>query len=424
PLFGWDQFADGDPTEYAAGETIDVRLLPATGSGMVDLSAAATDQVTFSQRALRPYPPGNFKIENIAYPEGPLVLSAATGVSWSHRDRTQQTSGVFEDTSDLDIGPEPGTTYTVQVYDHQDNLIAESAGVDGTDTAVDTSAAITAKVLRFVLFSVRAGLESWQRHEWVVDQGLDLWTPAEITTALWLDAADTDTFTLVSGAVSEWRDKSGNARHATQSTAGNRPTRPGGQLNSLPVVRFDGTDDRMNLPALGVSGSDNRTFIAVATMTDPGSYTRLLFHQGGNGTETSSTGDAWRVTLDGGTKNLRIGVHDGGYTSAFNAVGTAIWGVLFEGTTLADNALYKNGVSEQATGTTSINTVDANNRIADIPGTTGKYMSGDVAEIVFIASAIDTPTRERIEGYLAWKWGLVSLLPSEHPYKVVPPVLD
>ena len=53
------------------------------------------------------------------------------------------------------------------------------------------------------------------------------WTPAQITTALWLDAADSTTLfdatiggSLVvdGGTVRRWEDKSGNARHATNST--------------------------------------------------------------------------------------------------------------------------------------------------------------------------------------------------------------
>lgn len=49
------------------------------------------------------------------------------------------------------------------------------------------------------------------------------WTPAAITTALWLDAADSSTITLNGSTVSEWRDKSGNARHAAQATAASQP---------------------------------------------------------------------------------------------------------------------------------------------------------------------------------------------------------
>lgn len=51
-----------------------------------------------------------------------------------------------------------------------------------------------------------------------------LWSPLQLSPAVWLDATDTDTVVLTSGAVSQWSDKSGNNRHATQSTAANRPT--------------------------------------------------------------------------------------------------------------------------------------------------------------------------------------------------------
>ncbi len=43
------------------------------------------------------------------------------------------------------------------------------------------------------------------------------------------------------------------------------------------------------------------------------------------------------------------------------------------------------------------------------------------AEILVFNSQITTTQRQQIEGYLAWKWGLVSSLPSTHPYKLFPP---
>jgi hypothetical protein len=47
--------------------------------------------------------------------------------------------------------------------------------------------------------------------------------------------------------------------------------------------------------------------------------------------------------------------------------------------------------------------------------------NGDVAEIIVLPSALTTADRERIEGYLAWKWGLTSSLASNHPYKIAAP---
>ena len=42
-------------------------------------------------------------------------------------------------------------------------------------------------------------------------------------------------------------------------------------------------------------------------------------------------------------------------------------------------------------------------------------------EIIVLHSAPSTDTRQRIEGYLAHKWGLTANLPSDHPYKNVGP---
>jgi len=74
----------------------------------------------------------------------------------------------------------------------------------------------------------------------------DTFTPLDLTPALWMDAADTTTVTIASSAVSEWKDKSGNNRHLTQTTGGNRPTYISSAQNGLSVVRFDGTNDYLN----------------------------------------------------------------------------------------------------------------------------------------------------------------------------------
>ena len=52
----------------------------------------------------------------------------------------------------------------------------------------------------------------------------------------------------------------------------------------------------------------------------------------------------------------------------------------------------------------------------------GLFLNGNVAEIIAYKSAhIDKATRETIEGYLAWKWGLQGSLPADHTYKSFAP---
>lgn len=44
----------------------------------------------------------------------------------------------------------------------------------------------------------------------------------------------------------------------------------------------------------------------------------------------------------------------------------------------------------------------------------------ELAEIIFFSSALNNTNREKVEGYLAWKWGLQNVLPSDHKYKGPP----
>ena len=50
-------------------------------------------------------------------------------------------------------------------------------------------------------------------------------------------------------SVTAWLDQSGNEAHMYQSTTAAQPTLQTNELNGRPVVRFDGTDDFMNLTA-------------------------------------------------------------------------------------------------------------------------------------------------------------------------------
>ncbi len=109
------------------------------------------------------------------------------------------------------------------------------------------------------------------------------WDPSRITTALWLDAADASTVTTVSGAVSQWNDKSGNGRNASQATAGNRPTYTSAGQNNLNVLTLDGSNDSLALAAnLGITTAHS-IFVAAknsATITAATSAQALLSGDG------------------------------------------------------------------------------------------------------------------------------------------------
>lgn len=95
-----------------------------------------------------------------------------------------------------------------------------------------------------------------------------------LNPALWLDASDSSTLydatsggSLVAadGTVARWEDKSGNNRHATQATSGNRPIRKTSIKNSKDVLLFDGSNDYMSTVAFGGNQTWTR-FIVFASL--------------------------------------------------------------------------------------------------------------------------------------------------------------
>jgi len=49
------------------------------------------------------------------------------------------------------------------------------------------------------------------------------------------------------------------------------------------------------------------------------------------------------------------------------------------------------------------------------------WLNGRIAEVVVANTLADAGDRQRLEGYLAHKWGLQGNLPADHPWKAAPP---
>ena len=95
------------------------------------------------------------------------------------------------------------------------------------------------------------------------------WTPANITTALWLDANDSSTITQSGGVVSQWDDKSGNARHLSEATSALRPTYDATGFNSLPTIKALASSSQKLVTSgnvSGFSGGSSLWGIAAGTM--------------------------------------------------------------------------------------------------------------------------------------------------------------
>lgn len=169
----WGFSPETDGAQTTAGEMFNIKLLPTRGANTLSIDDAVLGQVTFSSRAIRPYPPGNLKISGDSYPSSDsngYPIGYDTILSWAHRDRTQQTSGTLYDYTYGDIGPEAGTSYTVYI-----DLIAD----DGSEYADWHSASVGSSTsyqldsnvpvfpsdvnsIRFRVRTSRGGYDSWQ----------------------------------------------------------------------------------------------------------------------------------------------------------------------------------------------------------------------------------------------------------------------
>ena len=154
----YDSWGGDDQTEYTAGVTVDAVLLTNTGAGQLPLEAAPVQTVTFAGRAARPYPPGDVKLNGERYPQ---KITGDLEITWAHRDRLLQADNLI-DALQPSVGPEPGTTYAVELYDAASSTLLHSETGISTTTAVVPSTAF-ASDNRLELYSVRDEQQSWQR---------------------------------------------------------------------------------------------------------------------------------------------------------------------------------------------------------------------------------------------------------------------
>lgn len=241
------------------------------------------------------------------------------------------------------------------------------------------------------------------------------WSPRDIQAALWLDASDSSTLTITSGNVSQWNDKSGNNRHGTQSSYSNMPTRNVTGINGKASLSFDGSSDFLNFPT-GFLHLETAFTIAMV-MSGPLQNNDSIWGPTSSfltGLELVYTGTASLPTL------LRI--------NSVNKITTGLWSTNSAPTitiiTASPTATagWLNGNTVSAVSSTGITPLNYNGIYSmGRYGGEGFYVDMQMGEFVILASSASQGDREKLEGYLAHKWGLTGSLPNNHPYKTVGP---
>lgn len=109
-----------DTREYAAGVTVQARMLTKTGAGILSGEIAPVDSHTLAQRRERPYPPNNVYIDTAHYPAS---IIGALYIHWSGRNRVAQADQLI-DAAVGNIVPEPGTDCRVKIIGDELTLLS------------------------------------------------------------------------------------------------------------------------------------------------------------------------------------------------------------------------------------------------------------------------------------------------------------
>jgi len=258
--------------------------------------------------------------------------------------------------------------------------------------------------------------------------GFGDWTPVNIPTVFWLDAANSSTITIATG-VATWADRKGSGVNAVQATTANQPSYSATAFpGSLPGVLFDGSNDVMDISTTAMQNQTHGVY--------------WVWSRSGAGTGVDVYRPSIGVLASAGQGADRGSLHYVKNSNNFGACYPYYQGAALANYDLISGTVYANNVGNimafqsntTGWGVWRNGTIESTTNIIATPDNTNvgyslarQYTSSRASNIVIgeviMVQTTDTITRQKIEGYLAWKWGLTSSLPSDHPYKNARPTV-
>ena len=239
--------------------------------------------------------------------------------------------------------------------------------------------------------------------------------PLALNPVLWLDASDATTISATNNLISEWRDKSGLNRHASNTQAATQPAYALNSLNGLNTITL--SLDEMSIPNMLLTGTGWDVFAVASMVAGAESNARLISMRQQGTSADFNNGGSWIPILRASTNISIMSMQ----ISSTPTVPITLGAVYIMQASLTNTSLnlYFDGVLRATkAGASSLNTTEGMrigrsfNNVDNIP----ERWSGTLAEIV-ITPQLSTADRQQMEGYLANKWGLTASLPAGHPYK-------
>lgn len=244
----------------------------------------------------------------------------------------------------------------------------------------------------------------------------ELWRPSDLGTnlKLWLDADDATTITLTGNRITGWDDKSGNGNNASQGVVDNSPTYNTATINSKKVVNFaPGTGSSRFMTTL-YPPALNRTIAAVVQ------YSGTSGLKVAAGARQTTNERSYFGANQGST---RAGVSEqAALTGSGLVIDTTYTQILKHGQGAVDKEIhhYLDGTEDITDTFTGDIGSGVNYMIGGFNDAGSIHVStygGLMAELVITDNMVSDSDRQKLEGYLAHKWGHAASLPTDHPYK-------
>jgi hypothetical protein len=248
-----------------------------------------------------------------------------------------------------------------------------------------------------------------------------LWSPSALSPLAWYDAQTESTLTKASNLVSQWNDRGTNGNNLTQATSDSRPSYSATGLNSLPAVTSDGNKlMSRNMTGIG-SLTDKLAVFAAASVSSTGVGPLASWRDLLGGDDDADPLNAQLIASNSGDADVfayRNNAFRG--TKAVTYDTAHIMGSVFDGT---NHTMYIDGVAGTAVASTGNFSTETFTNLAVLGNgnATPSYWHGALGEMIVVIGEVTTANRQRIEGYLAHRWGLTGSLDAGHPYKTSAP---
>jgi hypothetical protein len=216
--------------------------------------------------------------------------------------------------------------------------------------------------------------------------------------ALWFDASDAGTITVGGGnALTQWRDKSGFARHANATTG---PIVTNNALGGRIALRFNGVDNV--IPITDVVSNARHSIFVVERRRSGKNQNYML-----GGTATGSRRNLHVGYRNGSTGTFAYFLDDlNSPVSAFTSIAAEparTWAFRLTNT---ERSIRVNGAS----GATESITTNLDSWVgAGIGHYNGQFFDGDIAEVLLVRRAVTDTERATIEHALMAKWSIGAL---------------